>query len=725
MSSDGNSTYDRNTVAIDPPGDSGGNSTPHTWFQTRRHTGTSNSYSKRQEAKKKRKHNWSIKPQEWDPEMEPDWWFASTGIPLLAATLGPLANVLSIAALVTPWRMCVVQGDGNARECLWSGDRDDLTGDLEGRTFGDPEWCYGLNIASLVLGFVGNFFLLCNFTNRIRYTIALPATIILWYLATGFLIAITAAMEIHAPPTRPQQTYTQGFWYAVLAAIMYLICSMILMVNMLGYFLGHYPDYFTLTESQRTLILQTMLFFAWMAGGAAVFNAVETRYGDGTQPWNFANALYFADVTILTVGFGDLVCTSDVSRGLLFPWSVGGFIMLGLVVASITQFASELGSEKIVGNHIERSRVRTIGRTVATSMELRRKGGVQEDERPDISAPFDPSADGRRIHAPREKEQDPSGNLLTKATKLVTNPTKTTNTPKLILLRNEKDRFNKMRELQAGTQSFKSWYALSISITTFAVLWCLGAVVFWIVETDSQDLTYFQALYFAYVSLLTIGYGDLAPQTNIGRPFFVVWSLLAVPTMTILIGDLGDTLIAKFKTGSNSLADITLLPKVGGFHRIIEKIDWLQSYLQDSKAKKAADARIEAGAESSSDRAPQTIDELATEELSQEELARNLVLALRTAASDLVDEPDKRYSYEEWVKVTKLIRFTAVDENGDVDVEDDYVEWDWLGQDSPMMQSRTEPQFIFDRLSDSMLRYVRKGGPGGVLDPPKRDDEKR
>ena len=33
-----------------------------------------------------------------------DWWFASTAIPLLAATIGPLANVLSIAALVTSWR---------------------------------------------------------------------------------------------------------------------------------------------------------------------------------------------------------------------------------------------------------------------------------------------------------------------------------------------------------------------------------------------------------------------------------------------------------------------------------------------------------------------------------------------------------------------------------------------------------------------------------------------
>lgn len=33
-----------------------------------------------------------------------DWWFASTVIPLLAAFAGPIANVLSIAALVTYWR---------------------------------------------------------------------------------------------------------------------------------------------------------------------------------------------------------------------------------------------------------------------------------------------------------------------------------------------------------------------------------------------------------------------------------------------------------------------------------------------------------------------------------------------------------------------------------------------------------------------------------------------
>lgn len=82
-------------------------------------------------------------------------------------------------------------------------------------------------------------------------------------------------MNIYTPPIRPYQTYTQGFWHGVIAAVLYLICAMLLMANMMGYFLGHYPQQFNLTDSQRTLILQTMLFFIWLAGGAAMFQKVE------------------------------------------------------------------------------------------------------------------------------------------------------------------------------------------------------------------------------------------------------------------------------------------------------------------------------------------------------------------------------------------------------------------------------------------------------------------
>ena len=58
---------------------------------------------------------------------------------------------------------------------------------------------------------------------------------------------------------------------------------MALMVNMAGYFLGHYPQHFELTDEQRNLILQTMLFFIWLAGGAGVFSRVCA--------WSFADAV--------------------------------------------------------------------------------------------------------------------------------------------------------------------------------------------------------------------------------------------------------------------------------------------------------------------------------------------------------------------------------------------------------------------------------------------------
>ena len=458
---------------------------------------------------------WKFTLRDWDDDDEQDWWFCSTAIPLLAATIGPLANVLSVAALVTSWRKCVVIGveGALAEACPYNGDTSTIGPEIVGQPFGDPHWCYRLNVVSLVVGLVGNFFLLCNFTKRIRYIVALPVTIVCWYIATGILIGITVAMQKQVPPVRPQQTYTQGFWYAVYAAILYLICSMILMLNMLGYFLGHYPQHFTLTESQRTLILQTMLFFIWLAGGGAVFSKVEGIYGNGQEDWSYVNALYFCDVTILTVGFGDVAPTSNVGRGLVFPYSVGGIIMLGLMVSSISKFAGELGSEKIIQRHAERSRTRTLGRTVTSSMELTDRRELEIDGNTIISAPFDLVDRARTIKIEDDKETGKARTSnrtgtglfsLRRATTLVTRPRK----PKMLLLREEKDRFDAMRRIQKGTAKFKRWYALFMSVSAFGILWCVGAVVFWQCEKETQGMTYFQALYLGYVSLLTIGYGE-------------------------------------------------------------------------------------------------------------------------------------------------------------------------------------------------------------------------
>jgi hypothetical protein len=64
----------------------------------------------------------------FEDDEDTDWWFASTACPLIAAATTPLANMLSIAALVTPWRVNLSDGHGG------------LVPDFAGSPYHDPRW---------------------------------------------------------------------------------------------------------------------------------------------------------------------------------------------------------------------------------------------------------------------------------------------------------------------------------------------------------------------------------------------------------------------------------------------------------------------------------------------------------------------------------------------------------------------------------------------------------
>ncbi|KAG9242554.1 hypothetical protein BJ878DRAFT_569235 [Calycina marina] len=687
-------------------------------------------------------------------DLPQNWWFASTAIPLLAATIGPLANVLSIAALATKWRV-ILPNNGQLPEGT----------DDNGIDIPDPQWEIILNAISLACGFFGNLSLMVNFTKRIRYIIALPLTIISWYIATGLLIGIVVAMSNHNAPIRPGETWGQGFWYAIIAAVLYMIGSMGLMINMMGYFLGHYPQHFDLDDDQRTLILQTMMFFFWLAGGAAVFATVLDL--------SYANALYLCDVTVLTVGFGDIIPGNDVGRGLIFPYSVIGIIFLGLMISSIRKFAVGMSRDNIIKKHQDAVRSRTVGRTVTSEKELRERLGLPAridshasrrrsqaestsiDRRRSLDQYGDFQVSGRNVTF-QEKKERPSGSgggregaarnhahtgsALHRVAKMQqqkargrTQHKRADRIQKLILLKEEKDRFDTMREIQTKTNKFKQYYGLSMSVIAFGLLWCVGAAVFYEAEKRIQDMSYFQALYFCYVSLLTIGYGDLSPRSNAGKPFFVIWSLIAVPTMTILISDMGDTVISAINRGTFTLADWTVLPKAGVWAEFIQKHPKIHNYLVRKTKKREANDRLERGFEvqnpdleettnsNSPENATQTgltLEKLAADPspLSTHDLARKLALAIKRTANDLRAERPKKYSYEEWVEFTWLIRFSRED---DKDVEDEgeregLLEWDWIGEDSPMLADVGEAEWVLDRLCESLNRYTRKQAREGM-----------
>ena len=56
--------------------------------------------------------------------------------------------------------------------------------------------------------------------------------------------------------------------------------------------------------------------------------------------------------------------------------------------------------------------------------------------------------------------------------------------------------------------------------------------------------------------------------------------------------------------------------------------------------------------------------------------------------------------------------------------EEGLIEWDWIGEDSPMMSKSSEAEFVLDRLCESMRRYLKHvaipSSPEGNIDVQRR-----
>ena len=75
---------------------------------------------------------------------------------------------------------------------------------------------------------------------------------------------------------------------------------------------------------------------------------------------------------------------------------------------------------------------------------------------------------------------------------------------------------------------------------------------------------------------------DFQPKSNSGKAFFVFWSLLAVPSLTILISNMGDTIVKWFSDLTIWIGSITVLPEQGGMRETMQKhanaiTEWLHN----------------------------------------------------------------------------------------------------------------------------------------------------
>ncbi|OCL04822.1 voltage-gated potassium channel [Glonium stellatum] len=615
------------------------------------------------------------------------WWFASTACPLIAGTFGPMANAFSICALVQNWRVSLPQGVTEAH----------------GVDIKDPHWLIAINSISLVFALIANMALLLNMARRVSFEIAQPITIIGWLLSSALLIALVsvASSSIFRIPPPEAHALTQAFYYAIIAAVLYWIISLLMVITVVGAYRDHYPKEFRLTISQRTLMLQTISFMVYLLLGALVYTKIEG--------WRFLDAVYWADFTLLTVGIGgDYVPKTHLGRSLLFPYAIGGIVMLGLVIGSIRSLVLERGKHKIAARFMEKKR-----QSVLASVNL--------DERTIRIGFF------KRVRFSQKGLSE---------------------------LQRREQEFNIMRRIQASAENSRRWTSLALSTTAALLLWFLGALVFTFSEKP-QNWSYFVSLYFSYTSLLTIGYGDYTPTSNSGKPFFVFWSLLAVPTLTILISNMGDTVVKAFSDFTIWIGSLTVLPGENGITATLKsgakritagdffrdkdfQIEKPPGMLFRGDKHHGNGASIDTG-----------LDRLA-EHIEQEELGEaeeagergdpierdihfyHFVLAreLRQVMKDVDAAPPKQYTYSEW---SYFLRLLGQDESnaslhrkppiktdrsknrpdlGKADgIDSESGEprsWSWLGTRSPLMGNKTEARWILERLSATLEREMKK-----------------
>ncbi|KAK4147431.1 outward-rectifier potassium channel TOK1 [Dichotomopilus funicola] len=442
------------------------------------------------------------------------WWFASSAFPMIAGTLGPVASAFSICALVRPWRQRFPPGT-------------DIT---KAPYVMDPTWLTAINAIQLFIAIVANMSLLLNMTRRLSFTIAQPVTIVGWYVSALTLIALTGTgsgpLQLDGP-----FVWSQAFYYAIYSAILYFVIASLMVITYLGAHTGKYPKDFLLTSSQRTLMLQTIMFLVYLLVGALVFSTIEG--------WSYLDAVYWAAVTLFTVGFGDLYAQTTLGRALLLPYAFIGIISLGLVIGSIRSLVLDRGKRRLGARMMEKKRRRTLRR-------MTRKG------QDDILVPI--IDDNSPLSKPSSaRAADSAAAELTE------------------FERRERE-FNIMREIQEVSAHRRRWVAMGVSTSTWLVLWLVGAKVFQLCEQRYQQWSYFDGFYFSFVSLTTIGYGDVTPISNAGKSFWVFWALLALPTMTVLISNAGDTIVKGIRDATDQIATVTILPSEQGFKKDLRKL---------------------------------------------------------------------------------------------------------------------------------------------------------
>ncbi|KAH6905574.1 hypothetical protein BKA70DRAFT_1430428 [Coprinopsis sp. MPI-PUGE-AT-0042] len=389
-----------------------------------------------------------------------------------------------------------------------------------GERISDPKWLLALNAISLAFAVIANVFLLLNFARRVRYYVAQFVTITLWYISAIFLLVPFAILTARIYD-KDDHTHSQSYYYALLAGIIYTTISTFLLLNVIG-------------ASNLSVSISGEILRQHYNPSFRILSIPQ-------RGWGFVDAVYWVDYTLLTVGLGsDFTLQTE----------------LGLVVNGVRGLLMERAREKRRARNLIKRREKWQ-RKFDHNVEA-----IDEQGRVDTWG------------TARGKRPDASGMQETERLDHVG------------WLKNE---FELMKDIANVSEMLEKYSSAGVALFGFLLVWIGGSLVFWICERGVQGWTYPNAIYFTYVLITTIGYGDFYPSSTAGtclsfassfsmhtylrtgKPFFVLWSLIAVPSVTALIAGVGNTVASVVENGTIWFWKNTILPETQNVNKKSKK----------------------------------------------------------------------------------------------------------------------------------------------------------
>ncbi|KAG5418787.1 TOK1 [Candida metapsilosis] len=308
--------------------------------------------------------------------------------------------------------------------------------------------------------------------------------------------------------------------------------------------------------------------------------------------------------------------------------------------------------------------------------------------------------------------------------------------------------FRKIRHIRNQVTTARANIGLAMTVFIFLVFWLLGGMIFHFIEGWS----YFNSIYFCFLCLLTIGYGDYAPKTGLGRVFFVSWAISAVPLMTILVSNVGDELYdvsnrmsdwfskwlfqpdnayemkkaVKKEIREERADDVTINSTLLAEELLNEFDSTLNEYGDDGsttslKFEDELEREISdlGGSESSREISAAT-DEETRQALKLREVERKIseralrhlkvlksLQKLKPLISDCEANPMKKYTHKQWHEFFEILE---LDELPEEVKETTDIDGFWMGDYSPLRLPLKEPNFmvlkVYNKIEETVARLV-------------------